>query len=178
MRQVIKKLSSLSMRHRKLMRFILLAAVAGACIHVWDRESSAPVSPKPRRSPAASISFQGYSNTSNGEKWALLLITNQDSCDLTLFGPFTLEFENYQQGDEKLDDQARWNFPNTLAFRAVCRASISIPPDPRRWKAQCVVQRNGWQSRLRDKLPDRLAWIVPDSGGDEMGGLNTEWISP
>src|SRR6478736_4140312 len=91
-------------------RIAVFAVVIGTLIlSVYLVRFSAPKDS--RRRPLASVCFLAYSNSPSGEKWALLTVTNRDTCDLVFCGPYTVEFAPPRTNDGKLDDNTRWQVP-------------------------------------------------------------------
>src|SRR5688572_3010051 len=78
-------------RHRKLGWFCLFAVIAAIGITFWsqDGEPRPPQIPKPI---AYSVSFQGYSNSPSGQRWAILTVTNRDFGNLCFANPMSVEF--------------------------------------------------------------------------------------
>jgi hypothetical protein len=127
--------------------------------------------------PAASMHFESYSNASNGDKWALLMVTNRDTCDLLFTGPYTIEFTPSHTNDDALSDQARWQVPSLVAPGSAGVVAVKIPPEQRRWRASCFLVRHPLQDKLKAGLPGRISWAVRDSRGWQMDSFNTDWIS-
>lgn len=124
--------------------------------------------------PALSLSLQGYSKSENGEKWALLTISNRDECDLCLMGPTWLVFTNHLSESKMVP---MYVGPNPVPRGSSCQAAVAIPAEAGSWRFQCAVIRDTWRDKLGDRLPDRVDDLVPGARGcNTMANVDTGWV--
>lgn len=160
-------------RHRKLAWLCLLVALASIGLSIWsyDREPRAPQLPAPI---AATISFQSYSNSPSGQRWALLTVTNSDFGTLYFAaGSFLVELSN--QPSSYLD--ADWHRPMSLPPHSTDTVAVPVPADMGPWRARCTVVRDTWRDRFPNIFPgwwpDRLN---PARRTRTAGGLVSDWV--
>jgi hypothetical protein len=112
-------LAEATKRYRKLLWLCLLAAIAAICINLLSSEDGEP---RPAQIPnpiAFSVSFQGYSNSPSGPRWAILTVTNRDFGNLCFAGPCTVELSGHT-----LDAPGtHWKTPNFIPPRTLWQDS-------------------------------------------------------
>ena len=168
-----------AMGMRRGTRFVVVAVTGSAlalCAYLIVKNFHLATRDILVRRSVASVSFQSYSNSPSGEKWALLTVTNGDTCELIFLGPFSLEFKPFRTNDV-LCDQAHWEAPALVAPGSVCTLALKLPPDPRPWRASCFLRRHPLQDKLEERLPDRLGSVIPGTHGWQMDCFWTDWIS-
>ncbi len=166
-------------RHRRLAWFSLFATIIAICLVVCGRENldSKPRSlhlPKPI---AFSVSFQGYSNSLSGQRWAILVVTNRDFGNLYFSGTCLVEPLDHRllHTDE---DETRWQLPLFVAPRTSARIAVEIPPAFRTWRARCTMIRYTWRDYVHNALVGwRLDGLIPVRPTCEYGSLVTDWVS-
>jgi hypothetical protein len=142
-------------RHRKLAWFCLFASIVAACLALWGRDD---IEPRTIRLPspiACSVSFQGYSNSLSGQKWAVLVVTNRDFGDLAFVGPYSVELSSHPSDGRDV----HWQLAPRLAPRCSARIAVEIPPEPGTWRARFCLERWTWRDSARNILhrcPDCL----------------------
>jgi hypothetical protein len=165
-------------RHRKLVWFCLLAAMVAIGISLWSREDGEPRpprNPKPWIPLAFSVSFQGYSNSPSGQRWAILTVTNRDFGDLYFADMMTVDLSNQPRAAQ----DARWKHPDFIPRRSCGRIVVEVPLAPGSWRAQCMISRWTWRDSVYSALSSR-GWptrLIPVRRTSVMGGIATEWIT-
>ena len=161
-------------RHRKLAWFCLLASMLGACFALWGREGSGARPSKSAKPIACAISFQRYSNSPSGQKWAILLVTNRDFGTLYFEGPFLVEPPLPPADDS---DETHWQKPQSLPPESSAEIAVEIPPSFRTWHARCTVVRVTWRDRARSAFP---LWypssLIPIRRTYAFQPLVTDWV--
>lgn len=169
----MRALGGLIVRRRKLVWFCLFASIVAVCLGLWVRDNIEP-GPGGLRSPiACAVTFQGYSNSLSGQKWAVLIVTNRDFGDLLFMNPITVEFAAHP-GDGQ---DTHWKIPEFIPPRSCARIAVEIPPEPGNWRVRCIVARWTWRDSLRharvlNRFPDAL---LP-RGTYQLDGLVTGWV--
>ena len=163
--------SAYQARHCKLLWSLPVLLLVCLLVRDWDKRSGAG----PSKLPAFSFSFQGYSNSPSGQRWAVLTVTNEDVCDLHFFGPTWLVFS------DRLVDS--FSAPlimanNPLPGRTSCRAAIGLPHRQGSWRFQCALMRCTWRDKLSEHLPESLDDLLPGlRGAYVMGWFDTGWLA-
>ncbi len=152
------------------MWFVALAGVAAAVILIWDLYHAEP-SPKAR--PAFSVSFQGYSNSPSGEKWAILMITNRDVCTIIFQLPSRVSFS----GHPDLESRRAIFADNPLPRKADCRVAIPLSSSGA-WRFVCRVTRYTRREELAGRLPDWLGRLVAGTRAPSSSYVDTGWVNP
>jgi len=161
-------------RHRWLGWFCVLAVIAAIGITLWSREDGEPRPPQIPKPIAFSVSFQGYSNSPSGQRWAILTVTNRDFGDLRFAEPMIVEFAAHP-GDAA---EPHWKHPDFIAPRSSGSVAVEIPPAPGAWRMRCHISRSTWRDPLYNALssrgwPDRL---IPVRRTHTMDSLVTDWV--
>jgi hypothetical protein len=165
------------MHRRKILVFTAASVISALCVYLVLENLYSPEREDSVRRPLASVCFHSYSNSPTGEKWALLTVSNRDTCELIFVGPYTLEFTPFRTNDDVPGDQARWQVPALVAHGSACMLALKLPPDQRRWKAGCFLVRYPLQDKVKERLPDRISWVIPGTHGWQMDRFTTDWIS-
>jgi len=165
-------------RNRKLVWFCVLAVVAAIGVSLWGREDCEPRPPripKPRIPIAFSVSFQGYSNSPSGQRWAILTVTNRDFGDLYLANPMTVELSEHPRDEQ----DARWKAPDFISPRSCGRMVVEVPLAPGSWRARCIISRWTWRDSVYNAFSSRgcPAGLIPVRSTHTMDMLVTEWIT-
>ena len=165
------------MRLAKRSQFAVIGLVV-LCGYVGVRFLTEPISETSARRPAGSVWFNSYSNSPSGERWALLTVTNRDTCDLVFVGPYSIEFNPSHTNDAELDDRAQWQVPASIAPGFACLVAIKATHDERPWRARFFLRRFPMQDKLKERLPHSMDWVVTGTHGWQISDLATPWISP
>ncbi len=152
------------------MWFVALALAAAAVILMWNWSQAEP---SPKASAAFSVSFQGYSNSPSGEKWAVLMITNRDVCTLVFQLPARVSF----LGHPDLESRRAFFSHNPLPGKADCRVSIPLSSSGA-WKFVCRVTRYTRREEFAGRLPDWLGRLVAGTRGPASSYVDTGWVNP
>lgn len=153
--------------HRRKLIWVLVPTVCVAiALAAWmGRHPASRV-----KKPLLAVSFLGYSNSANGQAYAVVGMTNLDSCDLILWGPYLTEFSDKPGASE----ETTWcSLPNSAlrpgsSFRGVAQ----VPAHQEKWRVRWMVQR--W--RLRDRAASVLGNWTPWDTTSDMDGVVTDWI--
>jgi hypothetical protein len=161
------------MRHPKLAWFCFFASIGAVWLSLRGRDDIEPPRPKPYIPIACSVSFQAYSNSPSGRTWAVLLVTNLDSGDLSFVGPYGLSLSNRPS----CHVEARWQLAPTFAPGTGTRIAVEIPPGSGTWRAGFFLIRTTWRDYVRnlrvlDWCPDRL---LPRSTY-QVDPVETDWV--
>ncbi len=160
-------------RHRKLGWFCLFAAMAAIGITLWSSEDGDPRTPQKPKPIAFSVSFQGYTNSPSGQRWAILTITNRDFGNLYLANPMIVEFAG-QPGDER---ETHWKTPAFIPPRSCGQIAVEIPPAPGAWRMHCIISRYTWKDMVRNALSSRrLPDFLLPRRTQTMDSLVTDWV--
>ena len=162
-------------RHRKLAWLCLLAALASIGITLWSYDDGNPRAPHLPAPITAAISFQGYSNSPGGQRWALLTVTNSDFGTLYIAaGSSLVELSN--RPASSLD--ADWQYPTSMPPHSTATVAAAIPPALGPWRVRCMVVRVTWKDTVRNNFP---GWwpenLRPVRRTRTMGGLVSDWVS-
>ena len=161
------------MRHRKLVWFCFFAAVVAVCLALWGRDGLDPRTVRLPSPIACSVSFQGYSNSASGQRWAILAVTNRDFGDLSFVNPMSVEFAAHP-GDVQ---ETHWETPRFIPPRSCGRIAVEIPPAPGVWRMRCHISRWTWRDSVRNARG--LNWC-PDAllprRTYQLQGLVTDWV--
>ena len=162
-------------RHHKLAWLCLLVALVAFGLTLWSYDDGTPRAPLEPSPIAATISFQSYSNSPSGQRWALLTVTNSDVGTLSFAaGSFLVELSN--QPASYLD--ADWQRPRSLPARSTATVAVQIPAALGPWRASCLVVRETWRDRFPDIFP---RWwpssLNPARRTATMGDLVSDWVS-
>ena len=162
------------MRRHWLIYACGVAALAAVFICWWGRDRSEPHAREATRSPAFSVLFQGYSNSVGGEKWALLTVTNRDSCDLHFLVPMVLVWSNNLGSTDEPTHVLLT--ANPLHPREACSMAVEVSMASGPWRFWCPVTRHTRLDDLQDRSPAPIDRWVPGSGRT-MAHLDTGWRS-
>jgi hypothetical protein len=122
--------------------------------------------------PVYSLSFQGYSNSVSGQKWAILTFTNRDTCEQVFSGPYTVEFRRIE-----CDSNEHWKIPDSVPRGSSCTVAIEIPNTSETWRASWSVTRREWRDVLEEHLPNYLRrFVFWKSFYGEFYNVQTDWI--
>lgn len=158
--------------HRKLGWFCLLAVIAAIGVTLWSREEGEPRPPTIPKPIAFSVSFQGYSNSPSGQRWAILTVTNRDFGNLGFSGPFGVELSARLK-----DEQAtRWMTPGFIPPHSCGRIAVEIPPAPGAWRARCRIIRSTWRDKVRNACPGWFPELLLPRPTHTMDDLVTDWV--
>jgi hypothetical protein len=164
-------------RHRRLGWFCVFAAIAAIGISLWGREDGEPRPPRIPKPPipiAFSVSFQGYSNSPTGQRWAILTVTNRDFGDLYLVAPNTVELSEHPRDAQ----DTHWKWPDSIPPHSRGTVLVEVPRAPGFWRARCIISRWTWRDSVYNALSSRgwPAGLIPVRRTQTMDGLVTEWI--
>ena len=159
-------------RHRWLGWFCVLAVIAAIGITLWSREDGEPRPPQIPKPIAFSVSFQGYSNSPSGQRWAILTVTNRDFGNLCFANPMAVEFAAHP-GDGQ---ETHWKTPDFIPPRSCGRIAVEIPPAPGAWRMRCIISRYTWRDNVRDALPGWWPDFLLPRRTQIMDGLVTDWV--
>jgi hypothetical protein len=173
MTKLMDNTGGLFKRHRKLVRFCLIAAMVAFCITLWNREDGEPRPPQSPKPIAFSVSFLGYSNSPSGQSWAILTVTNRDFGNLGFSGPFGVELATHPEDEHA----TRWKTPGFIRPRSCGRIAVEIPPAPGDWRARCTIMRWTWRDAVWNAFP---GWwpdnLIPVRRTQTMDSLVTDWV--
>ena len=164
-------------RRRWLVWICLLALMATIGITLSNREGGRPrraQSPQPRKPIAYCASFQGYSNSPSGQRWAILTVTNRDFGELGFANPMTVQFS-----DDPMDDQdVHWKGPDGIPPGSFGRIAVEIPPGRGAWRARCIIWRWTWRDSAYNAFSSRNwpAHLIPVRRTHTMDEFVTEWV--
>jgi len=159
-------------RHRWLGWFCVLAVIAAIGITLWSREDGEPRPPQIPKPIAFSVSFQGYSNSPSGQRWAILTVTNRDFGNLCFANPMAVEFAAHP-GDGQ---ETHWKTPDFIPPRSCGRIAVEIPPTAGAWRMRCIISRYTWRDNVRDALPGWWPDFLLPRRTQIMDGLVTDWV--
>ena len=162
-------------RHRKLSWFCRLALIAAVGITLWSCEDGEPRPPQISKPIAFSASFQGYSNSPSGQRWAILTITNRDFGNLYLANPMSVEFAAHPGHGQ----ETHWKTPDFIPPHCCGRIAVEIPPAPGDWRMRCIISRYTWRDPVYNALSSRRwpVYLIPVRRTQTMDSLVTEWIT-
>lgn len=128
-----------SMRLRVLVG-LLAILLAITCVIVQN-------SRMPTAVPRPSLSFQCYSNSPSGKTFAIVSVTNNDSCSIE----FGREAAAYSSGDSS-ETSIWWSISNqTLRAGGSVVAALEVPPHYGRWYVAFFWTRHTLRDRLASK---------------------------
>ena len=166
--------AALFRRHRWLGWFCVLAVIAAIGITIWSCEDGKPhpaQSPKPI---AFSVSFQGYSNSPSGQRWAILTVTNRDFGNLCLGNPLTVEWSDHPKDAQ----DTHGKLPDFIPPHSCGRMVVEVPLAPGSWRARCMISRSTWRDPIYNALSSRgwPAHLIPVRRTQTMDSLVTDWV--
>ena len=157
------------MRHRQLIWFCAAALMATIWIYCGSGEDADPAAKK----PVFSVAFQGYSNGPSGRIWAVLQVTNSDTCDLHFLIPMMLVDSN---GLDPMSMPTHVSLgANPLHRGDSCGLAVDISRASNAWRFWCPVTRHTRRYDLEARLPHPFDRCVPGEPGGEMGEIDTGW---
>ena len=174
MRKLIDNTVGFFKHHRKLAWFCLLAVVAASGLTLWSREDDAPRPAQISKPIAFSVSFQGYSNSPSGQRWAILTVTNQDFGNLSLADPMTVELSGHPRDEQG----AHWYASGFIPPHSSGRMVVEVPLAPGTWRARCIILRWTWRDTVHNAFPPWVPdCLIPVQPIKTMDSLVTEWIT-
>lgn len=152
------------MRQRILIWLVIALCVVTAVI-------MSPASKKGFPRPLLSVSFQNHSNSPTGKCFAILGVTNRDSCSLRFEGSGWLQFP----GTNTEVDAASAIDYSVLKRGASCVLVIEIPPHQSKWRVVWAITRLTPRELIRSTLPN---WSILRSFHEYVGtvGFASEWM--
>jgi hypothetical protein len=167
------------MRYRKIVWLLALVPLTALCMRLWESgDGLSRARTRAVKAPAISAAFQCYSNGVGGHKWAILVITNRDSCDLLFSSGAYIDFSNAQMKTEFANIVALDN-TSTFPFRrgSYCKSAVEMTHTAGCWRLRIGVRRDTWRDKLWDRAPGWLDRLFPGHQGQYEGGsLDTGWI--
>ncbi len=157
------------MRWRVSISVLVIVLLAIVAVLVVGRTSS-PASP----SEALKISFQGYSNSPSGQRFALFAVTNLDTCNLILWNGGAVEFADTNTPQ---DIEVFYSLVGSNLHRGVPYAMFTgSPSNHLRWRLTWMVHRSSFKQALVD-ITGRIP-LVPDynNGCPDFFYYTTDWI--
>ena len=136
------------MRYRKLAWFCVLASIVAVCIALWGRDDIRPRTIRESSPIVCSVTFQGYSNSLSGQKWAVLAVTNRDFGDLAFIGPYEVELSGHPSDTRDV----HWQLAPRFAPGSSARIAVEIPPESGTWRAKFCLERWTWRDSARNAL--------------------------
>jgi hypothetical protein len=99
-----------------------------------------------------SVSFQAYSNSPSGQKYAVFAVTNLDSCDLQLWNGGTVEFSGSdQKGRYSPGVQVPYSLAGSKLRRGQAYTMITgVPAHSYPWRLSWMVMRFSLANRMAD----------------------------
>jgi hypothetical protein len=161
------------MRYRRVIFLGATAIVLAALvIRWWAQDDPDHVAKKASKQPAFSVGFLGYSNGVSGTKWALLEITNRDSCCLHFAGPPMLVWSN-SLGETSEVTRVSIG-ADTLHSRSSCTMAVEVSMASGAWRFWCRVNRLPPLEAVRYQLPEPVSrWLLGAKSESRM--LDTGW---
>jgi len=150
----------------------------------------------PTRPDSVAISFLSYSNDAHGQKWALIVLTNQNRWNVS-WGHVEIELNN----PRAKHPTPNWNLPpeikkryagnpdsNYEAARVIGETTIKpgaselvalqIADPDARWNAEWIFQRENWLDRLYEKTPNSILRLFNWSHDFEAFRISSQWVEP
>jgi len=131
------------MRQRILISLLIAICAAAAIVKMPTRKKNYP-------RPLLSVSFQNYSNSPTGKRFAFLSITNRDSCDVRFDSSGWLQFTGTST---EADAPSAIDY-SVLKHGASRVLVIEVPPHQGNWRVVWAVTRLAARERIRTRLPD------------------------
>jgi len=139
------------MRLRVLVSSLILLVIVTFVV-VLCAKALVPAAPK------LSFSLCAYSNSPSGVKFAILSLTNRDTCDLTFNGPPLVEFE----GTDYLTAASSSAPPDSRLRKAdSCILVVPVPVPQGRWRVRWNVTRHTFRESLGPRLR-QVRWLGLD----------------
>ena len=148
---------------------ILISLLIALCATVLI--GKLPSSKKDHPRPMLSVSLQRYSNSPTGSCFALLSITNRDTCNVRFDSSGWLQFTgtNTEVYAPSLIDYSILNQGSSRVL------AVEVPPHQGNWRIVWAVTRLAPRERIRTKLPN---WRIFRDFREHVDtvGFASEWI--
>lgn len=151
-----------------------LGFVAAMSLLSWSYFNGQPQEQQRPMPISYRVSFQGYSNAANGERWAIFLLTNC-GLDTLYLGHCAIVLANGSSNEWR---DMPGLFPIAILPRSSTNFAVKIPPEAKCWSVVCDLQPVGLHDKLYDFLRMRGIphYLIPVRCPRGPDALSTEWI--